>query len=248
MAISLVQFKKADGVGVASVTLTSPVSAGSLIVVTGTYDPTGTVTVSDDKSDTFTNSSIGNVVNADGIGNFVGAFLAPTTGAQAFNLNVILATFTVLGIYEFSGIASPTFDKAVQAYTNGSPTTPSSGSTGTLSDPNEVAVGYGQASTTFTAAGSGWSSDLVDTTDSGGLWEHQIVSATTALAATGTLTGASCSLFCVTFKSGGAPASPVPYNPSPQLGPLVAQRIWGWLPRPRRRPLWTPSRALWRPA
>lgn len=42
---------------------------------------------------------------------------------------------------------------------------------------------------------------------------------------------------------GAAAASFVPYNPWPLLGPLVAQRVWGWLP-PLRRPLWTPSRAI----
>jgi hypothetical protein len=83
--------------------------------------------------------------------------------------------------------------------------TPSSGPTGTLSAANEFALGYGVPASTFTAGGAGWTVDLVDSSNSGALYEHQITTTTTSIAATGTNTGPAARVWCVTFMSGSAP-------------------------------------------
>jgi hypothetical protein len=194
------------------VSFTNPIAAGSFIGVATAID-TGVATfaISDGHGDTFTNSVLGVVTNgAIGARMQVGAFLAPASGAQTVTItpNVNFA-FCEIIVWEIAGVTSPVIDKAVtaaQSGTAGGGFTPSSGTTGTLSAASEAAIGYGVLDQdSFGTSGAGWTLDAI--TAFSDLAEHQIISSTTAIAATGTTTGGgtiNTQMFCVTFMAGGA--------------------------------------------
>ena len=143
-AISLVQAKFQDFSGTSgSITLNSPMTAGSFLVIAGMFDNVATsVTIIDDKGDALTDSGFGFVNNASiGARHYVKAFLTATAGAQTITItpNASLS-YANIYVWEWAGIASPVFDKVVTQSIFGP--NPTSGSTGTLSSANEAAIGY----------------------------------------------------------------------------------------------------------
>src|SRR5579862_275634 len=94
MAISLVQSKFFDsyangGATYTGLSLTSPMTAGSILVVAGMFDSSSatSVTIANDKGDTITDCGLGIINNAAiPARSFVKAFLTATTGAQTFSL------------------------------------------------------------------------------------------------------------------------------------------------------------------
>ncbi len=207
MAISFLQFaigNNGSG-GTASATFTNPIAAGSIIAVATVADNGATFSFSDGKGDTATDCGQG-AMNNGPVGTTVRvvAFLSATAGAQTVTVTTS-GTFCEVAIWEIAGLTSAIFDKAV--FTNNLGTsTPTSGSTGTLSSSNEAAIGYGVGNGNFTAAGSGWTGDSVPTSF-GNVTEHQIVSSNAAIAATAAFTqiGPDSQMVCATFMSGSTP-------------------------------------------
>src|SRR5215470_18956785 len=130
----------------------SNVAAGSLVVICAQINDNNAtnITISDDVSDTYTDSSLGFMVDfLSGWTMRVGAFFAPTAGARTFT-----ATFSGVSAskpyciwgYEIAGLTSPSWDRTVSNLQNGSGTTATAVS-GALSSANEACMGFAFAST-----------------------------------------------------------------------------------------------------
>lgn len=212
--IVFIQSTKNDSVSAVATLATSfavPIKPGSFIVVAGMFDRAATsVTVTNDKGDTVTDSGSGLVDNATvGVRSFCKAFFNATAGAQTVTVtpNASVAVIDMF-IWEFNGLPNPAFDKVQTA--SDATTTPTTPSTGTLSQANEAAVGYAVSTSSMNAAGSGWTSDGF-TASTVSLGEHRITAATTAIAGTGGQAGAAtCQIWVATFKSAANPTVPLP--------------------------------------
>lgn len=134
---------------------------------------------------------------------FVQAFLRPTAGTTTVTATYSGGSPTAgdLYIYEVSGLTNAQFDQlAFNANFSGS-TTANSSFTSTLSSPAEFAIGFGITETNYTAYGSGWTGDIVQTT-TGSVVEHQILSSTAAIEATATNSSGAWVMWAVTLMSG----------------------------------------------
>lgn len=225
MAISFLQFAdNINNAGAASISVSfpSPISAGSIIVVDVVCDPTPTsITVSDDKSDASTDSGLGIFNDTPTFTkSCVVAFLTATAGAKTITATFSPSSTNYQGIqiWEIAGLTGAEFDKVVVAA--GTAATADSGPTGTLSAANEAAIGCGIPVSVFSAAGSGWTQDIID--GNGVLGEHQVVSSNASIDATGTQAGGAWVMWCATFMSGGAPP------PSGQTPSLTLTGVGGF--------------------
>jgi hypothetical protein len=181
----------------ATITCTLPVAvaAGDIVMVSAVGGGGGgvpsTFTMSDSSGDTYTDGGLGKLnlpwINASAR---IGAFLNPTVGVTQFTATMNASNdFIEIFAWKVSGfVATPTLDKCVQA--SGTGTAMDSGSSGTLTNAAEAAIGYCISENGATAAGSGWSTGGTNINDGisafGDLGEHRITSATTAINATGT--------------------------------------------------------------
>lgn len=225
MAISFVQINKNDftvSSATFALSFSSGTTAGSIIVVAGSFDNTTTgVTLSNGHSDTVTDSGKGLVNDTvSNIRTFVKAFFTPTTGTTTITATYsgTNPTFGDLFIWEIAGLTSAAFDKVAEANATGG--TSSSGSTGTLSSSAEAAIAFGATGGAFSVKGASWTTGQGSTvgtnagdgitTHTTSLGEHQVVSATTALTGDGTLTSSvDYTMWCATFNSAAAALNPV---------------------------------------
>jgi hypothetical protein len=174
----------------ATVTLPQAVLAGSCVVVAALSFATtfSTLTIADGSSDAFTDSGKGAFVDAFAISR-MGAFLTPTTGVTTFTAtsNATGGTpGTEIWAWEITGLSAPiTIDKVAAA--TGSGLNASSGSTGTLSTNNEVALGFVVTSTTAQFPGVGWITGGAPLSTSGNFGLYQPLSSTAAVTGTATL-------------------------------------------------------------
>ena len=175
------------------------VAAGNTIIVSFAINTTSAsaVTVADTKGNNYTQDA--NILNSAGsIRTMV--FSAPVTTALVSGNTITVtypsATTKAVSIYYVSGlVSSAPADKSVAA--TGNSTTPSSGSTATLSQANELcwgAIGGAYHATTTFTVGSGYTALTSSLGDGGSSSssatiqpEYQIVSATTATSAGATL-------------------------------------------------------------
>ena len=211
-AISLVQSQCAsNGTNGTTFTATFPstTTAGSVVLISGETFVNGlTLTFSNDKGDTVTDSGLGTIDDTLlGADMKMAAFFTATAGSQNYTLAWGGSTvqFKDICIWEVAGLTSARFDIVITGTGNVSAAT--SGSSGTLNSSNEFAAGYGVSETAFVAAGSApWVSDgIVSPTLS--LGEHQVVTSNAAIAATGTNNnGAQYRMWLATLMSGIAPA------------------------------------------
>jgi hypothetical protein len=213
MAISLVQSKSATGTSGTSLTITlsSATTAGNcLIVVLGAQEATD-------------NPQITGITLGGSAGNFASAntaynnsnvnsaiWIDPNCAGGQTSIVITMGSgsggtpLTAAYALEFSGVATASpLDKAPTGQ-NGSASSWSSGSTGTLSQSSEVAIGVVFTdSSGITSPGSPWTELGTLTTGSSRLAAaYQIVSATTALTYNGTTSSSSDYGCCaVTLKA-----------------------------------------------
>jgi hypothetical protein len=215
MAATFVQAAKNGVATAASITgtLGASTTAGNFVVVAGMFARAATgVTVTN-------NSNPGDAVTivaatfddtGSGTKTFVQAVFAPTAGSTAFKATFsgTTPTFSSIFVWEFSGLTSPTFDKAVHAV--GTAATADSGTSGTLTSADEAAIGFFCSNGTGgTAAGSGWSIVAGDGIEASNatFGEHRVVAATTAINATATGASGSWVAHLATFMAGAAAKS-----------------------------------------
>lgn len=216
--IAFKQSKSADlgsqSSGGGTITFTSNVTAGSLLVVAVRLGATGrTITLGDDKSNTYSTAYFS---TDDGQGDSLAVLYAMNAAAGATTVTISFsgaATTVRVAVHEYSGIAtSNAFDQpAKQNFA--ATTTPTSGNTSTTAQGDELLFGYCENGAGFTAAftaGSGYAKR--EELTSGGLLkigtEDQIVSVTGTYAADVTLDAAgSGNMGIATFKGPAASAS-----------------------------------------
>jgi hypothetical protein len=209
VAISLVQSKSATGTSGTSLTITlsSATTAGNCIVVClGSTEATDNPTIS-----------------GITLGGSAGNFAASNTAYSNSNVNAAIwanpncaggdtsIVITLTGgsggstsvqayAMEFSGLATGSVLDKAPAGQNGSSASWTSGSTGTLSQASEVAIGviFTDNTGTLTTPGSPWT-ELTQLSASGGKLGvgYQVVSATTALTYSGTVSSSSDYGCCV---------------------------------------------------
>jgi hypothetical protein len=200
-----------------AVTFGVGIAAGSIIVAVGSFTNGATgVTVTDNNSDTVTDSGLG-VLNDASLSKrlFCVAFLSPTTGTTAVTATYAGSNPTAgnLIIYEVTGLTSPVFDKVVHA--SATSASPDSGPTGTLSSNDEAAICFGICTSGFNAQGSGWTSgqgtlttgnagdSVSDLTNAASA--HQIIAATTSINGTAGVGGSMAwHMLCATVMTGGS--------------------------------------------
>src|SRR5258708_3456456 len=200
MALSVTQVKTGVlTVAATSLTVTfnTGIAAGSIIVAVGSLQSSANLnSMTDNNSDTVTtwandSASFNALFDGNSYWVFCKAFFNPTSGTTSVTVNYSAAVLGDLVIYEVAGFTAGTasFDKAVDALLPGSSTAISSGSSGTLAQAAEFAVGFGLAYTgTITAVGSGWANDGVRTYNSNStVAMSQVTAATTAITATATI-------------------------------------------------------------
>lgn len=157
-------------------------------------------TIMDSQGKTWTNvatcaivsgTSTANIYEADGL-NSAADTLTIGTGSQNWH--------GYLG--EYSGMSAPAFDKTACA--TGSGTAINSGNTATLSQANELVIGYifGDGSQ---VAGSGFNTRVNQNPGGDRLYEDKNVTSTAAVAATGTQNFDNWGAMVATFKAGGSP-------------------------------------------
>lgn len=199
MTATLVQSKSATGTSGTSltVTLNSPTTAGNcLIACAGTVDATNPTISGITLGGSAGNWASGNTAYNNSYIN-AGIWIDPNCAGGQTSVVISFAgdsgggPVTDAWVMEWSGLAltSPV-DKA-PAGSNGGASSWSSGSTGTLSQANELAIGvvYYQTSGSLTTPGSPWTElAQVGATNLLGVG-YQVVSATTALTYSGTGTG-----------------------------------------------------------
>lgn len=191
-AVSVVQEKSAGGGAVATlaVTLTSPTSAGSVVVCGANGNTATAITFTDDKSDTPADSGKG-TISGDVAASAIGAFPTTTAGAQVFTAHFSPSTggFSEIACWEVAGLTGTvTFDQVAQhSATTG--TTMTSQATGTLASATEIGIGYLISQNGATGAGQGasWVKDEGGTglTANGNFAIHIITTSTAAITATG---------------------------------------------------------------
>jgi hypothetical protein len=199
VAPSLVQSKSGTGTSATSLTITlnSATTAGNcLIVGAGTGQST-------------TNPQISGITLGGSAGNFAAANTAyndadtnsaiwADPGCAGGQTSVVISfthgsgstPLTLAWVMEWSGLLTSSVVDKAPAGVNGSGTSWSSGSTGTLSQASELAVGVvcGQGSGSLTTPGSPWTELAVLSNGNADLAVgYQVVSATTALTYNGTI-------------------------------------------------------------
>ncbi len=197
-------------------TLTGRTStAGNLIVLDVNTSDTG-ATIADSKSNTYTRWPTGFV--DDGAGWFTACYYKENcAGGASHTISITTAggNYSVVNATEYSGIATASArDKETGA--TGTGTSLSSGATATLSQADELVVGFGakeDGGNTAWTQGAGYTlrGNVTDGTAGGlGFLEDKIVAATTAVTATATHAN-SAQWFCgvITFKGVAAAAGVV---------------------------------------
>lgn len=192
MALAFAQVKSQTVSSVSSQNIVFPsgIAAGSIILVTGHLSTgTSSVTLSDASTDTVTDSGIGFLYDNNSMQLFAKAFFAPTAATTTITATFSGSCSGRIIAYEVSGFtaASASWDKISSNV--GQAASCDSGNTATLSQANEVAVGYGTDYSAFTGVGSGWTSDGADTTLFNGIGGHQVLASTTALSFSATSGG-----------------------------------------------------------
>jgi hypothetical protein len=214
LSFALVQSKSGTATSgtTVTVTLTSSTTAGNcLVVYAGAYQSASAPTV----NGVTLGGSAGNFAQA--VWDFVGcdAEIWVDQNCAGGQTSVVITFAAGAGsslgmgawVEEWSGVAltSPADKNAVN---DGTSTSPSSGSTGTLSGANELAGGVIAATQSITGPSSPWTNQSQLT--AGGLRlvaGHQVVSATTALTYSGTMSSGAWTAAIVTLKSSTTPVS-----------------------------------------
>lgn len=239
MAISFVQHAKIDIVGsstTATANFTNPIAAGSIIVVMGMFDnAANSLTAATDLGGSPTYSPSGFVLNgAIPAYSFALAFFSPPTGAQHVTLTYnATITYGDFFIWEIAGLTSAQFDKVLTR--SDSTTTPTAGSTGTLSAANEAATLYAVSSNTMTGVGSGWTDDGLTAYGSQG--GERVLASSASINGDATAGAGTCQIWAATFMSGGGGGtSPIAWNMPDEdrrRGPPQAQADFksAWAPR-----------------
>lgn len=194
-----------DAVSFASTTV-----AGNVVVHAGSSGSAPTsITSTNDKGDSATQVvMVQNVAHGCWIWAFV--YLNPTAGSKVYTAHFNGANSPAGDeyVWEFSGFTSPATDKSHSG--NGNSTSADSGATGTLSAASEVAVGYGFTSSGYTGAGTGWTSDGIQSV-TGDIGMHQIVSSNASIDATGTVSPAGTwDMLVLTLQNSATGAKVVP--------------------------------------
>jgi hypothetical protein len=218
MAISLVQAKSATGTSATSltVTLNSNTTAGNcLVVCVGTEESTDNPTV----SGITLGGSAGNFASASTAYNntYINAAIWIDPDCAGGQTSVVISMTGGTGsgpaicawVMEFSGVAtSAPLDKA-PAGQNNQAATWTSGSTGTLSQASEIAIGCVYIDGSPVTPGSPWTElALVDESGYYLAVGYQVVSATTALTYNGTTSGSDYYGSCIiTLKAAAAPVT-----------------------------------------
>lgn len=204
MAASFLHVAKGAASGAApTITITST-TAGSFLVAAGSYDSTSTGLPAISGGGTWGPYVISPTLLHAGQKDWINYCPVVTAGTTIIQITYSGGSpaFGDIYVWEFGGLINPVPDKAVSA--TGNSAAPASGTTGTLSSADQVAVGYAESANAVTASGAGWVDDGVEASLSS--WgEHQVVTANTALNATFTSVSASWGALCATFMA--APAS-----------------------------------------
>ena len=255
MTLAIRQHTTHDSTNATNVfTFASGVLAGSVAVFAYSWEASGgSTSLSDSSGDTpsyaFSTAGIydGNATLA-----IVGAFFAPTAGVTAFTATFAGAINSHIEGYEVTGFTgTASFDKTNS--TTGQAASPVlSGTTGTLSQAAEFAVGYATDYSAFNGVGSGWTDDGRSSFLFNSQAMSQITAATTAINATATSAGPVFAMALVATIQGptGGGGSPLRFNANLDgLGasggffrdPLAGRSQTGWRPSlillPRKRML-----------
>lgn len=218
---------------VTTVTCTLPVAsaAGDVVMVFGVGGGSNpaSLTLSNANGDTYTDSGLGLLTETWASAKArIGVFLNPTVGSTQYTVTIPSAdTFVEVMAWCVTGfVATPTIDAKVQA--SGNSNAADSGSSGTLAQAEEAAIGVVICASGASAAGSGWSTGGTNINDGitafGDIGEHRITAATTAINATASLSGTQdWSAYLLTIRDAAAAAAKTPWSPWPQLGPTLAQ-------------------------
>jgi hypothetical protein len=197
--ISFVQVKSTVATSSSAVTITMPAAqtAGNLNVVAVMWgDTTSTVSsVTDSKGNVYA-LALG-PTKATGLTSAI--YYAKNIAAGSNTVTVTFnqpASFPNVNVMEYSGL-STTSPLDVASGATGSGTSASSGSVTTTSA-NELIIGAGNPTSTFTAAGTGFSNRIINSF--GGISEDKVVSSTGSYNATATLTSGTWVMQMVAFK------------------------------------------------
>lgn len=209
----------------ASFSITTTISTGDFLVVIASWD-SGSTTTPTVATTGGVGSDAGTLIagpfTAASFGLKYAAWLVPSAGASRTGVTVSWASsnpiFADGYCWSASGLSSPALDKS--PHTDGNSTNPSSGSTGTLATADQFCCDYAaSASTTVGATGGGFTDDT-NTPSTGSKGGHQVVAANTALTGSFTAATSAWAAMVITIKAGTV-AAQTPYNPWPQLGPIL---------------------------
>jgi outer membrane protein assembly factor BamB len=207
-----------------STAFTTANTAGNLIAVYVVWDNTGSVSLSDTRSNTYT-AATGRVTWGSNWSAQV--FYAKNIAAGANTVKATYAnklnSFGLLYIHEYSGL-DQTSPLDVASSATGSPAAMNSGSA-TTTNASDLLFGAGSSLNTVTAAGSGFTTR---STASGNLTEDRNVSSTGSYAATATQNSSAWVMQMVAFKAatgGGDTTPPTVSITSPTAGATVSGSV-----------------------
>ncbi len=223
MAIALVQTvagKPASDVASYTVAITTSAGTGRILVigvvgVTNTFTAPAVSTITDNKSNTWTEVSGATIING-GASSAGAIWYAPISTSGATTITIThtgtAQRNSICWVREYSGLATSTvLDNATSAAGNSS--TPSSGATATTVQADELIIGVGSSAAGSSAwtAGTGFGnlvSDVATSFTCDGAMEDKIVAATGAQ--TATFTSPASGLWTgsvATFKDAGGSAA-----------------------------------------
>lgn len=204
-----------------SVTLTSAVGSGALVVVSSqAQSTTQTLTsVTDDKSNTYT-ADAGAYASAGTTSEYFWSSCANiTNGAQTFTSTFGgTQTQKTIVAWEFSGgAASSPYDTSTSGTGTGS--TQTSTATGTLAQADCVAVGVCDKTAGGNMSGTGgWTTDLTPNSSNFSVACHQVLAATTGIAHTTSSSGSGTYLSSVAVYKGVAGGATRPVRMAGEWG------------------------------
>lgn len=197
------------GAGAAAITL-SATGAGEAIFYMCFCSGGGTPTVTDDQLNIYVVDA--SEVSTEGV--FIASCINPTAGVTSVSGTATGGQIMIAFVGTYTGIlSSGAFDKT-NGLANGAGATYTSNATATLSQADELCLGMtgtGFSSSNNIAADGSWLNPQVHLGNAGdgddARWQEQIVSATTALAATGTHTSVTRFHALIATYRGGAAAA-----------------------------------------
>jgi len=220
-----------------TVTLTNPTTAGNCLVISvgasqGTTNPTVSgVTLGGSATNVVNAKTANNNADVDCevwvIWNIAGG---QTSVVVTFNAGTGAGQQNVVWAEEYSGVlaTSNPVDAATANGANGNSTSPSSGSTGTLSQPGELLIGAISAGAVITGPSSPWVNETNATVSTLSLIAgHQVTSATTAQTYSGTITSAVWGAVIVGLKLAPAGGGALPAGQGiVSVGPQGLGNVW----------------------